>query len=61
MSDAAKLLLIAGFLAFLLLGLLGAFVGRMRQHGIAGFWLGFLLGPLGVVVAALLPDDRTRA
>jgi hypothetical protein len=57
-SDTGKALLVAAFVLFLLLGLLGAVVGRMRRHGVAGFWLGFLLGPIGIVVAALLPDDR---
>lgn len=61
MDHTAKVLLVVGFVGLLLLGVLGAFIGNMRRHGVAGFWLGFLLGPLGVLIAALLPDDRRQS
>lgn len=58
MSDTTRLALLVAAALCLLFGLLGCVVGRMRSHGVAGFWLGFLLGPIGIVVSALLPDDR---
>lgn len=36
-------------------GAVGAAVGSTKGHRAAGFWLGFLLGPIGVLVAVLLP------
>ena len=39
----------------LICGALGLAVGRTRGRGTAGFWLGFLLGPLGIVIVLLLP------
>jgi hypothetical protein len=48
------------FLLFVLIGALvcgfiGYAVGDTRQQGGLGFVLGFLLGPLGILVAVLLP------
>lgn len=36
-------------------GIFGSTIGGQKGQGQLGFWLGFLLGPLGVLVAALLP------
>lgn len=37
-------------------GVLGYFVGNLRGQAMMGGVLGFLLGPLGVLIAALLPE-----
>ena len=44
-----------------LFGFLGHLVGRGRGNHSAGMVLGMLLGPLGCLIAALLPDTRTKA
>jgi hypothetical protein len=43
-------------LAAIVCALIGAGVGRQRGQQDTGLLLGLLLGPVGVVVAALLPD-----
>lgn len=59
MDDRVAALLLAAVFAVLIVnGVLGAVVGNLRAHPTLGFWLGLLLGPIGVLTAALLPDDR---
>jgi hypothetical protein len=42
-------------------GVVGAFLGdRFRGSGTAGFWLGFLFGPLGYLGIVALQDTRRR-
>ena len=43
-----------------LFGFLGHVLGRGRGNESAGMILGMLLGPLGCLIAALLPDTRTK-
>lgn len=40
-------------------GFLGYLVGNTRNQGGLGFALGLLLGPLGILVAALLPRNES--
>ena len=40
-------------------GALGYVVGNAKAAGAAGFWLGFLLGPLGIIVAFAI-DQRPK-
>jgi hypothetical protein len=47
------ILLFAGFVC----GCIGAVLGDKKNRGMAGFWLGFLLGPIGVLVLVLLPAE----
>lgn len=42
-------------------GILGGIIGDGRGRGSAGFLCGFMLGPLGVVIALLLPKEQVRA
>jgi hypothetical protein len=47
------------FVGLSLCGMLGLWVaGRKLREPIGGFFLGFLLGPLGVLIEAALPDQR---
>jgi hypothetical protein len=39
-------------------GAVGAVVGKQRGQGGLGFLLALFLGPIGVLVAALLPDAQ---
>lgn len=39
-------------------GLAGRWLGAMRGHSVAGFWFGALLGPIGLVITCLMPDQR---
>jgi len=39
---------------------LGYFCGRTRGHGAMGAVLGVILGPIGIVIAMLLPPPRPR-
>jgi len=48
-------LIISGSLLFALLGWL---IGRMNNQGCLGCALGCLLGPLGLLITALLGRDR---
>lgn len=41
----------------IIFGVLGAIVGSRREKGVMGFYLGLLLGPIGVIVAFAL-DGR---
>jgi hypothetical protein len=41
---------------WLVCGGIGSYVaGEKRRSGAEGFWLGFLLGPLGILIEAMLP------
>jgi len=41
-----------------LMAIIGYFVARMKGNGCWGCGLGCLLGPVGIIIAALLPDRR---
>lgn len=47
-------------LSVILFGLIGMWIGRLKGNASKGFWLGFLLGPLGWIIAILLPQDGER-
>lgn len=48
----------AGYLATaLILGAIGNAIGRTKGRPVAGFWLGFGLGPIGLIIIAVM--DRT--
>lgn len=38
-------------------GTIGSMIGEKRGRGAAGFWLGFVLGPLGCLAALFLPKE----
>lgn len=44
----------------LIMALVGLLIGKSKERGCAGFFLGLLFGPLGLVITALLSDDRPR-
>lgn len=49
----------AAFLLFVVVGpLVGAPLGGVRGHWVAGFFLGVFLGPLGWLIALLLPKPN---
>ena len=47
-------ILIPVLVIWLVCGFIGYAIGINKQAGAFGFWLGFLLGPLGVIAAALV-------
>lgn len=40
-----------------LCGVLGAVIGDGKGRAVAGFWIGLLLGPIGLIIAAVLPPS----
>lgn len=58
-SSTAAVVIFCALVA-LVFGLMGSACGRSRRRGWAGFWLGFLLGPLGCGVALFLPANARR-
>lgn len=45
------------FLIWLICGFIGAAVAQSRGHGCAGLIMGFLFGPLGIIIALVMPPD----
>ena len=41
-------------------GWLGHVIGKQKNQAGLGLWLGLLLGPIGLVITALLPDNHPR-
>ena len=41
-------------------GAIGSSVGSRKNAGVEGFWLGFLLGPLGILIVAIAIDNRPQ-
>ena len=55
-----------GILAFVVIGaiisgIVGGFLGDSVNKGIAGFWLGFFLGPIGWIIVLLLPRETSHS
>ncbi len=48
-------ILVGWIVVAIVCGLFGGVIGRQKGQGSLGFWLGFFLGPIGVLVAVLLP------
>lgn len=55
LSDVLVLLL-----SVILSGLIGKWIGGLKGNGRIGFWLGFLLGPLGWIIAVIVPKDGPK-
>jgi hypothetical protein len=54
-STSAAPIVIIVFVAIAIgFGSAGHYIGRDKGRGTAGFWFGFLLGPIGLIIAALL-------
>lgn len=51
--DVLTLVIIGVFCA-----LIGAVVGSAKGQPGAGFWLGFLLGPIGILIVAVMKDSK---
>lgn len=45
---------------WLFCGCIGFFIGANKGRGLAGFLWGLLLGPLGILVIAIVPNERRR-
>lgn len=41
-------------------GAIGYAIGKGKGRPTAGFWWGFLLGPLGVIVVLILPNEAAK-
>ena len=46
------------FFVGLISGIIGIFLGGIVEKGVAGFWLGAFLGPIGWIIVFLLPRDE---
>jgi len=57
MDDSFLLMVVAGQVVMTLLAWV---IGAGRGRGAAGFFCGFLLGPLGVVLAFFLPEGKAK-
>jgi hypothetical protein len=55
-----QLLIIAWIIAACLLGIIGAVLGSTVDKGWSGWWLGFLVGPIGWIIVLLLPREQQR-
>jgi hypothetical protein len=44
------------FMLWLLFAVIATVVGSMKGHKAGGFFLGLLLGPLGILIATVLPN-----
>ena len=57
-EKAGIVILMMVFTVTFLFGLFGASIGKKKNAAKAGFWCGFLLGPIGWIIAALALDNR---
>ena len=58
--ETAYLEIIVVGLIWVLSGIIGKYCGKPRGNGRAGFWFGFLLGPIGWIIAAVLPETGRK-
>jgi len=59
-TGSAALFLVVAVVTSLVLGLVGSWIGSRKDMGTAGFFLGFFLGPVGLVIIALLPPGPAQ-
>jgi len=52
--------LIGSIAGGLILAYIGALIGSMKGHTTLGFFLGLLLGPIGLIIIAMHQDDRFK-
>ena len=50
---------VVSFVAFVICGVVGASLASEKGRGVAGFWLGFIFGPIGIVIALLLKPSTS--
>jgi hypothetical protein len=61
-SSAAGITFILVFVAVQLgLAMLGRYVGGLKGHATAGFWLGLSLGLIGTGIVAVLPRSKSSS
>lgn len=53
-----EMIFVVGFFA-IISGCIGAAIADRKLNAVAGFWWGFLLGPIGWIIAALMPKNET--
>lgn len=51
-------ILIGVILYLIFFGFLGNYLGAMRRRSFEGMWLGILLGPIGCIIALLMPEGK---
>lgn len=47
-------------IVWIICGIAGYVIGKNKGKGTAGFWLGFLLGPIGLVISIFMKADTTK-
>ena len=60
-TDSLVLFVLAGLGLATLLGCVGAVIGANKDMALVGFLLGFFVGPIGLVVIAVLQPTRAQA
>lgn len=45
------------FIMMLIDAAIGAFIDKLKNGTHRGFWLGILIGPIGLLIAAILPGN----
>jgi len=59
-TGSRALFLVVTVVTSLVLGLVGSWIGSKKDMGTAGFLLGFFLGPVGLVIIAVLPPGQAQ-
>ena len=52
--------LIGVIVGVLLISYIGALIGSTKGHTMLGFFLGLVLGPIGLIIIAMTQDDRFK-
>ena len=55
-----ELIFLAAVIGAFVCGIVGYAIADQKNAGMPGFWLGLLLGPIGIVIAAVALDNRPQ-
>lgn len=60
MLVSVEFVVLGGLISAIVSGVIGYCVGDNRGRGALGFWCGFLLPVIGILIVALAADERQR-